>query len=57
MSSPNVVEKEPLIQKAEGNIICIFYEDYSVEGGERVQGSGLANCALRNIVVLHLGTY
>ena len=56
MSSPNVVEKEPLIQKAEGNI-SIFYEDYSVEGGERVQGSGLANCALRNIVVLHLGTY
>ena len=42
--------------KEEENI-CIFYEDYLVEAEEKVQGSGLADSALRNLVVMILGTY
>ena len=56
MSSPNVGEAELLLGKEEENI-CIFYEDYLVEGGEKVQGWGLADSALRNLVVMILGTY
>ena len=37
MSSPNVVEDDLLLQK-EGENICIFYEDYLGEAGEKVQG-------------------
>ena len=51
-----MVEKELLLEKEEENI-CIFYEDHLVEGGEKVQGRGLEDCARRNLVVLNLGTY